>query len=108
MDFCSTHPHNYYLQFLTETGLIGFVFLCSLFVYCVFNYLKCSVHHFMNKLNNLNLFQKYIILLSGTIMHLWPITTTGNFFNNWNSSFIFIHFSLFLYISHEYSNRSKK
>ena len=108
MDFCSTHPHNYYLQFLTETGLIGFVFLCSLFVYCVFNYLKCSVHYFMNKLNNLNLFQKYIILLSGTIMHLWPITTTGNFFNNWNSSFIFIHFSLFLYISHEYSNRSKK
>ncbi len=108
LDFCSTHPHNYYLQFLTETGLIGFICLCSFFIYCIFNYLRCSVHFFLNKVNDLNLFQKYIILLSGNIMHLWPLTTTGNFFNNWNSSFIFIHLSLFIYISYEYFNQSKK
>ena len=29
-DFCSNHPHNYYLEILTETGIIGFI-LISLF-----------------------------------------------------------------------------
>ena len=30
---CSTHPHNYYLQLLGESGLVVFLFLFLFFLY---------------------------------------------------------------------------
>ena len=33
---CSTHPHNIYLQLLSETGLIGFFPIFSFFIYSLF------------------------------------------------------------------------
>ena len=103
IDFCSTHPHNYYLQFLSETGLIGFSFLFLSFIYCITNYFKFTYLHLTNKFKKNIIIQKYIILLSGLIVILWPITTTGNFFNNWNSSLIFLQLSFFL----SYINENK-
>ena len=29
---CNMHPHNYYLEILTETGLVGFIILVSAFL----------------------------------------------------------------------------
>ena len=29
---CDTHPHNYYLQLLSETGIIGILFLISIYL----------------------------------------------------------------------------
>ena len=108
VDFCSTHPHNYYLQFLSETGLIGFLLLFFIFIYCVIKYAKVFIISIFYKKNNKQIIKKYTILLSGLLMHLWPITTTGNFFNNWNSSFIFLNLSLFLYFNEKFISDFKK
>ena len=50
-NFCSTHPHNYYLQFLSELGLIGFLFLIGVFIFCIIKYFN-SLYFFFLKKNN--------------------------------------------------------
>mgnify|MGYP007000103794 len=49
--------------------------------------------------------KSYICILSGIIVSIWPLTTSGNFFNNWICVNLFLSIGIFLYIS---SNVSKK
>jgi hypothetical protein len=87
---CSTHPHNYYIQLLAETGLIGFLFIFCIFVMLIFNVFK--EYFFCRKEN---LFKR--VIYCTFLINLWPLFPTGNFFNNWLTiiaiiplSFIFI------------------
>ena len=34
---CNMHPHNYYLEILTEAGIIGFVLISSVFLAILYN-----------------------------------------------------------------------
>ena len=42
----STHPHQIHLEFLSETGLVGYIIFCLFFFVSVFNGLK---NYFYNK-----------------------------------------------------------
>ncbi len=77
---CSSHPHNTYLQILSETGVIGFLFLIIvLIVFC-----KYILKHLFLKLGGKHYFNDFeICILSGIAIYLWPIVPTGNVFNNW-------------------------
>lgn len=79
---CSTHPHNTYLQLLTETGILGFSFIFGFLMYLVFNCLK----HFLLIFKNKYFFSDFqICLISCGLITLWPLIPTGSFFNNWLS-----------------------
>ena len=78
---CLTHPHNFYVQLLAETGIIGFLFLFSALVYVVFTALRQLKSIIFKQKRPLSDYQ--VCLLAGILITVWPLTTNGNFFNNW-------------------------
>ena len=74
------HPHNYYVQMLLETGLIGFilgaVFLWSIIWTCFRARLK----------NRENVFVATAWVIPFGLF--WPIATSADFFGQWNNIFM--------------------
>ncbi len=90
---CSTHPHNYYLQILSEIGILGFGFLIIvLFFFC-----KYLTKHLIFKFNKKYYFSDFeICILSGILIYLWPLAPTGNVFNNWLNIILILNIPLLI------------
>ena len=77
IDGCSTHPHNYYFQLLSETGIFSFMIVISTFFW--------SVYYFFNKK------EIYVkILYLSIVINLFPFVFTGSFYNNFLSILIYL------------------
>lgn len=96
--FCSTHPHNFFLEILSETGLVGFSIFFIFFFNLIF-YLKDKIRHLKNDL----IFKEYSSLLYGNILilfiYIWPLKTSGSFFTTWNGSFFWLNLGIALLIT---------
>ena len=74
-----THPHNTYIQLLSETGIFAFLIIFSLFVWLVIK----SINIFISKVKRNKIFKDEIICIYACfLMTLWPIVPTGSFFTN--------------------------
>lgn len=89
---CSTHPHNIYLQLLSENGVISFLFVFSLFIFC---FLKLIKLRFVKNLHEESIPVK--LTLINIVINFWPIISTGSFFNNYLSCFFYLPLALFSY-----------
>ncbi|MDC0951265.1 O-antigen ligase family protein [Candidatus Pelagibacter sp.] len=78
---CMTHPHNFYVQLLAETGLIGFLFLFSSFGYVIFAAFRQFKSIIFKQKRPFTDYQ--VCLLASIFITVWPLSTNGNFFNNW-------------------------
>jgi O-antigen ligase len=96
--FCSSHPHNFFLEILSETGLVGFSIFFIFFFYLIF-YFKSRIRYLKSNLN----FKKYSSLLYGNILilliYVWPLKTSGSFFTTWNGSFFWLNLGIALLIT---------
>ncbi len=86
---CSTHPHNFYLQLASETGIVGLAILIVIFLYSIYQILKKI---FFKRENN-----SYIFIYIYIFIILFPLSPNGNFFNNWLSIINYLPFGFFIY-----------
>ena len=93
---CNTHPHNIYLEHLSELGLIGVIFLLLIFLYAFINLVKYSLICILNKDTN-SIYIAKSMILSGVVLQLFPIIPSGSFFNNW--MMIIFNLSIGFYLS---------
>ena len=78
---CSSHPHNFYIQLLSETGIIGFLFLFIALSYVIYTALRQLKAIILRQKKPLTDYQ--VCLLAGILISVWPFSPNGNFFNNW-------------------------
>lgn len=94
-NICSTHPHNFYFEIISEIGGIGLFFILCFFIFSFFSFLKV----FSISRDKFLLFNLFIILI-----YFGPFIPRGSFFNNWNAIIFWVIFSI-LYSSY---NKLKK
>ena len=101
---CSTHPHNFYVQLLAETGVLGFLFLFSALCYVFYTALRQFKSIIFKQKRPLTDYQ--VCLLGSILITLWPFSPNGNFFNNW----LMIVYSLPVgfYLQTIYSKKNRK
>ena len=88
--YCSTHPHNTFMQFLSETGITGTIFYLIILVLLSFEILKnFYLVNIKNKTSDYKLDFENCALVC-IFVNIWPLTTSGNFFNNWLSILYFL------------------
>lgn len=91
--FCSpTHPHNLYLELLSETGLIGLIIYLSFYFSFIFFLIKNLLKKYYRK-------EKYFYFVIGSLSYLIfklvPLPS-GSVFSTWNASFFWFHLGLCL------------
>ena len=103
---CETHPHNTYIELLSEAGIFAFLVVAGLFILICY----LSIKHFVLKLirdkkGTINDFE--VCLLSAVIISLWPFSPSGSFFNNWMSIVYYFPVGLLLWQRTKYQNLIK-
>ena len=68
---CATHPHNIYLEALSDSGIFGFISFMFFILFIIFKSFKNKIHK--------SEFNGFLITF---YLMVWPLSTNGNFFNN--------------------------
>ncbi|MFL2878159.1 MAG: O-antigen ligase family protein [Candidatus Pelagibacter sp.] len=81
----NTHPHQIYIELLSEHGLVGSIILLSIFFYLIFKNLKIII------LSRNSIQLGCFVYL---IINFLPILPSGSFFNDFSSTLFWINLSI--------------
>ena len=103
---CETHPHNTYLELLSEAGIFAFLIVTSFFILLCFVSIKHFIFKFIHgKKSVINDLE--VCLFSAVIISLWPFSPSGSFFNNWMSIVYYFPIGLMLWQRSKYKSSIK-
>ncbi len=101
---CSTHPHNTFMQFLSETGIMGTLFYLIFLLFIIFKIIKKIYLINFKKINTTIKSDIKNCILVCILITLWPLTTSGSFFNNWLSILYFLPIAFYFNESRFFNN----
>jgi len=78
---CSSHQHNFHLQILNDTGLIGYIVFFSMLIFLILSCLRKT---------NLRSNIYFYAVLAVILIEFFPFRSTGGFFSTTNSAYIFL------------------
>jgi O-antigen ligase len=81
------HPHQYHFEFLSETGIVGYLIFIFTFFYLIFKSI-------INYRKNNNLYQLSAILF--VVTSLIPIIPTGSFFSPFGATIFWLNCAIML------------
>ena len=90
---CSSHPHNTYIQILSDIGLFGAIIIFLIFIYIFSINLKILLSQ-----NPSNIKKSFFILNLGILMNLMPLIPSGSFFNNWINIMMYYPIGFWFYL----------
>jgi len=79
---CNVHPHNFFLEWLVEYGVIG----TALFMLLIGSWLT-SIMHGPIRLGDDGL---YLGAVTSLLIRLWPLVITTSFFTNWSAALFWL------------------
>ncbi|HEY1096141.1 MAG TPA: O-antigen ligase family protein [Alphaproteobacteria bacterium] len=80
---CARHPHNPYLEWLADTGLVGL----GLFILLIGLWSKDAVTHVWQQRNSApHIYLPQLCLLMGLVVLLWPLQGNMSVFINWSGT----------------------
>lgn len=102
---CNTHPHNYWIEILVDTGLVGFVLVFFILCISFFNFLK-----FYLSINSSNLKLLSIPFFMIIFFEFFPLRSTGSLFSTWNTAIIFLILPILINVEklNEFKNKLQK
>ena len=98
LDYCASHPHNYYLEILSELGIIGFIISVIIFIRL---FMIIGLKNYLSLNFNDNLIFPFALLFFAEI---FPFKTSGSFFTTGNATFIFFIIAIIVSLSKKHSN----
>jgi O-antigen ligase len=90
---CTTHPHNFFMQIISEIGLVGLLFF---FVFLFF--IIKEITKTISSVNINNDYLGYYLLLISFFINLFPFLPSGNFFNNKLNIILYLPLGIFFFI----------
>jgi O-antigen ligase len=97
---CDNHPHNFYIQFLTETGFIGLI-AGSLMIISI---IWAAFSGWRKNRDNVVAATAFVVPLG----LFFPIQSTGDFFGQWNNIFMWSAIAMALAAARTLTAEQKK
>jgi O-antigen ligase len=91
---CQSHPHNFTIQILSETGIIGFLFYIIFLIILIREIFRLKLKRDKKSSIKLSILVFYLVTFL-------PMAPSGNFFNNWLSIMIYFPVGFYLYLDNK-------